>query len=165
MKKAQMILYGVVALLATPFISISQEKAPSFYSFLSKYYELKNALVNSDPSAASRLASEFSALVKAVDMKGLSANEQAVFQSTRGKLINEANNVAAVKDLAQQRTAFQTLSDNMITLAKAGKPVKPVYIDYCPMKKAYWLTDEQAIKNPYYGSTMLSCGKITDTIK
>ena len=28
-----------------------------------------------------------------------------------------------------------------------------------------WLSEEQAIKNPYYGSSMLTCGKITETIK
>jgi hypothetical protein len=51
-------------------------------------------------------------------------------------------------------------------LAKAVKlSVQPVYQDYCPMKKAYWLSSEAAIKNPYYGSQMLSCGKINDTIK
>jgi hypothetical protein len=165
MKKAQMILYGMVAFLATPFISLSQERVSVFSSFLSKYYELRNALVNSDAGSASRFASEFSALLKAVDVKTLAANEQAVFQSTRASLIADVNNIAAVKDLAKQRTAFETLSDNMIALAKTGKPAKPVYIDYCPMKKAYWLSEEQAIKNPYYGSSMLTCGKITETIK
>jgi hypothetical protein len=32
-------------------------------------------------------------------------------------------------------------------------------------KGANWLSKENAIKNPYYGSSMLSCGKTTETIK
>ncbi|RYF82932.1 MAG: DUF3347 domain-containing protein, partial [Chitinophagaceae bacterium] len=36
---------------------------------------------------------------------------------------------------------------------------------YCPMKKALWLSNEKAIKNPYYGSAMLTCGKVTETIE
>jgi hypothetical protein len=32
-------------------------------------------------------------------------------------------------------------------------------------KGANWLSKESAIKNPYYGSQMLSCGKTVETIK
>jgi len=32
------------------------------------------------------------------------------------------------------------------------------------MKKAVWLSNEKAIKNPYYGSQMLTCGKVVETI-
>ncbi|MAQ74933.1 MAG: hypothetical protein CL613_01215 [Aquimarina sp.] len=31
------------------------------------------------------------------------------------------------------------------------------------MKKAYWLSKEKDIKNPYYGSSMLTCGKVAET--
>jgi len=33
------------------------------------------------------------------------------------------------------------------------------------MKDAYWLSNETAIKNPYYGSRMLTCGSVKDTLK
>jgi hypothetical protein len=33
------------------------------------------------------------------------------------------------------------------------------------MKKASWLSSEAAIKNPYFGSAMLTCGKVTATLK
>lgn len=32
-------------------------------------------------------------------------------------------------------------------------------------KGATWLSKENVVKNPYYGSMMLSCGKVTETIK
>jgi hypothetical protein len=79
--------------------------------------------------------------------------------------MTDANSIAGNKDLAKQRTAFQTLSESVITLTRASKPSKPAYIAYCPMKKAYWISAEQGVKNPYYGSTMLTCGKVTETIK
>jgi hypothetical protein len=37
-----------------------------------------------------------------------------------------------------------------------------VYYQYCPMKKMYWLSKEETIKNPYYGSKMLTCGNVSD---
>ncbi|HEX8677024.1 MAG TPA: hypothetical protein VF700_07385, partial [Segetibacter sp.] len=69
------------------------------------------------------------------------------------------------KELAKQRTAFQSLSESMIALSKVSKSPSSSYIAYCPMKNAYWLSAEQEIKNPYYGNTMLTCGKVTETLK
>jgi hypothetical protein len=54
----------------------------------------------------------------------------------------------------------------MIVLAKAVKlSSDPIYEAYCPMKKASWLSSEKVIKNPYYGSAMLTCGSVRDTLK
>ncbi|HNK84737.1 MAG TPA: mercury transporter, partial [Flavobacteriales bacterium] len=42
----------------------------------------------------------------------------------------------------------------------------PIYLDHCPMYNggADWLSREKAIKNPYYGSSMLTCGSVKETI-
>jgi len=54
----------------------------------------------------------------------------------------------------------------MYALAKAVKlTADPVYYTYCPMKKAYWLSSEPTIKNPYFGNAMLTCGKVEETLK
>ena len=49
-----------------------------------------------------------------------------------------------------------------------SKNETPVYYQFCPMandgKGANWLSKENAVKNPYYGSMMLSCGKTVETI-
>ena len=45
----------------------------------------------------------------------------------------------------------------------------PVYYQFCPManggKGANWLSKENAVKNPYYGAQMMTCGKVVETIK
>ena len=41
----------------------------------------------------------------------------------------------------------------------------PVYVQYCPMAKGQWLSDEKEIKNPYYGNSMLTCGSVKSEIK
>lgn len=57
----------------------------------------------------------------------------------------------------------------MYELIKVSKQEKPVYYQHCPMankgKGANWLSKENAIKNPYYGSQMLTCGSTVETIK
>lgn len=116
---------------------------------LKQYYELKDALVNSDAVSAS---------FKITDV--LNAGASKITEVTQKKL------VAASKDLEKQRIAFAALSLEMYLLAKKEKlTTDTIYQAYCPMKKMYWLSQEPAIKNPYYGKKMLTCGNITETIK
>ena len=76
---------------------------------------------------------------------------------------------AADQDVAKQRSAFAALSEGIYTLAKVSKQDTPVYYQHCPMynggKGANWLSKENEVKNPYYGSQMLTCGSTVETIK
>lgn len=72
-------------------------------------------------------------------------------------------------DDVYQRGQFNTLSENMYQLLKVSKQDSTTYYQHCPManggKGANWLSKENAIKNPYYGSAMLTCGKTVETIE
>lgn len=135
-------------------------------NLLTSYYNIKNALVSSDGNTAAAHASEFVKALKAIDKSSLSEAERKALEPLQEKLAFEAEHIAETKDLSHQRDHFKSFSENLYKLAKAVKlSDKPVYQSYCPMKKAYWLSSEAAIKNPYYGSQMLTCGKVSDTIK
>ncbi|KQB98776.1 DUF3347 domain-containing protein [Pedobacter sp. Hv1] len=144
----------------------AQQGDNAFPQLLNSYYDVKNALVSSDANIAASKATVLLSAVKAVDAKKLSEKDKKAFALLKDKLVLDAEHIAESKDVDHQRDHFSTLSTNVYALAKAVKLTdKPVYYDYCPMKKMYWLSDEQAIKNPYYGKSMLTCGKITETIK
>jgi Cu(I)/Ag(I) efflux system membrane fusion protein len=32
-------------------------------------------------------------------------------------------------------------------------------------KGAYWLSDKEAIRNPYFGDKMLTCGSVEETLR
>ena len=85
------------------------------------------------------------------------------------ELTANAEKIAASKDVAKQREIFALLSKNMYELVKVSKQETPVYYQHCPMynngKGANWLSKENIVKNPYYGSKMLSCGKTVETIE
>ena len=133
---------------------------------LTSYYELKDALVNSDAAAASAKAAILLQIVNEIDMKPLSGPEQKAFKPLQTKLSYDARHISEVKDLNHQREHFANLSATMYTLAKSAKlSDQPIYRDYCPMKKSYWLSRELEIKNPYFGNQMLSCGDVSNTIK
>lgn len=125
---------------------------------LTNYYSLKEFLVLGDSKNAVLTANE---LIQSLDTAKFT---NAATLSP--KLKKEANAIASSSDINKQRLAFATLSLAMIEFVKANKDdTAPIYVDYCPMKKTYWLSAEKTIRNPYYGSAMLSCGSITDTIQ
>ncbi len=126
---------------------------------LQSYYHIKDALAADNSKAASEAATSF---IK--NLNGISYT--VVSEGNVNALLKDAGTIADAKNIDKQRAAFANFSHNMTTLAKTLKlSGDPVYIQYCPMKKASWLSNEKTIKNPYYGSSMQGCGKVTDTIQ
>ena len=133
------------------------------------YFSIKDALVKSDGNTASAKAKDLNDAISSVKMEALSTEEHSVFMQVMKDLVFDAEHIAETKDVGHQRDHFTTLSNNIYKLIKVSKQETSVYYQYCPMfndgKGANWLSKENVIKNPYYGSSMLSCGKTTETIK
>ena len=68
----------------------------------------------------------------------------------------------AAKNLAGARKAFGALGDAIMTTAKASNADlgADVHVAYCPMAKKYWLQKGTEVRNPFYGKSMLDCGRI-----
>ncbi|MEO6914277.1 MAG: DUF3347 domain-containing protein [Chitinophagaceae bacterium] len=150
----------LTAILAVSFSqNIFAQDTTKANALLSHYYALKDALVTGSSDQAASHAQALQKAVGAIDAKAVSENDIKA-------LVKDAGKISETSDLKKQREYFAGLSTNMATLAKTMKlSDQPIYIAYCPMKKASWLTSEKAIKNPYYGSSMLTCGEITQTIQ
>ena len=163
-------IFFIVAFLTTVTVQYSfaqdNTKTTSLTQLLNSYYDVKNALVSSDAKTAATKAGDLVKALNAVDMKALSEADMKVFMPLQEKLAFDAKHISENNGIAEQREHFSSLSNNIYKLAKAVKlSAEPVYQEYCPMKKLYWLSSEAAIKNPYYGKAMPTCGKVTDTLK
>lgn len=138
-------------------------------SIFDNYFALKDALVKSDGKLASLIAKELLSNINAVSMTKLSTDEHIVWMKVMKDLAFDTEHIEETKDAVHQRDHFTTLSKNMYTLIKVSKQETPIYYQNCPMfndgKGANWLSKESTIKNPYYGSQMLTCGKTVETIK
>ena len=66
--------------------------------------------------------------------------------------------------LDHQREHFETLSLDINDLVTLLGTDKTLYQDYCPMKKVSWLSEIKDIKNPFYGSKMVTCGSVKKQI-
>lgn len=143
--------------------------APQLKAVFDNYFSVKDALIKTDGDTSSAKAADLVKALKAVEMAKLSTEEHTVWMKVMKDLTANAEKIAASKDVAKQRETFVLLSNNMYELAKVSKQETPVYYQHCPMynngKGANWLSKEEAVKNPYYGSQMLTCGSVQETLK
>lgn len=119
------------------------------------YAQVKEALVNSNPDEAQNHAKMLNEVLGEVD--GSKDAQKA------------AKSMAGSNDLESQRKSFSELGLAMEPLLKGNLESGTIYKDFCPMalggKGAYWLSSIEEIRNPYYGSKMLSCGKVEKVIQ
>lgn len=129
--------------------AFAQNKKP----ILDGYMAVKEALVQGDSKAASRAIHEW---YRSVQQEGDFAYKKELLKASEA--LDKADN------LEQQRAAFGSVSTGMWKWLKSTNDVgQELYYQYCPMKKAYWLSQGKEIRNPYYGSSMLTCGKTIET--
>ena len=133
------------------------------------YFLLKDELVKTDGVTAAVKAKALSNSLNEVKMNELSKDVHKVWMKVMKTVMADAKGIAATQDVKAQRVLFVSLSKMMYDLVKVAKFETPVYYQSCPMandgKGANWLSKENAIKNPYYGSKMLKCGGVVETIK
>lgn len=129
---------------------------PPIDNVLPPYFKLKDALVASNTKSVPAAATELSR-----QLEELSAPEAK-------QAATHAAAVAKAKTLEDQRARFAMLSESLYRLTKTNAPSSTVYYQHCPMynkgKGGNWLSQEKAIRNPYYGEQMLTCGSVVETL-
>ena len=151
----------------TPKVEV--QEANQLKAVFENYFAIKDALVKTDGNTASTKAKELLSAINTVKMEKLSMDEHMVWMKELSNLKEDAEHISDTKDAGHQRDHFTTLSISIYKLIKVSKQDTPTYLQHCPMandgKGADWLSKENTVKNPYYGSMMLSCGKTIETIK
>jgi Cu(I)/Ag(I) efflux system membrane fusion protein len=85
------------------------------------------------------------------------------------RLVPIAQAGASKSDLADQRKHFDPASEAVIELVQAhGNALsEPLRLMRCPMafenRGARWLQHGEALRNPYFGASMLRCGSVVST--
>ena len=141
-------------------LNLSAQKSDASISKLyQNYLNIKTALVTDNSDEASKAANAFIKSASMVDYKVLSEGNLDVLRKNASK-------IADSRSIETQRESFNGLSQNMISMTKSFKlSDKSVFVQYCPMAEASWLSAEKEIKNPYYGKSMLTCGSVKSEIK
>lgn len=129
----------------------------------SAYIGVKNALVGSNATLAKNRSKELLDAFSSV--KDLTPAQQKTVNIYVDKLKFDSRHISEITKIDHQREHFQSLSNNMYSMLSALKlNGTTLYQQYCPMKKAAWLSESKDIRNPYYGNEMLECGTVKATL-
>ena len=89
--------------------------------------------------------------------------------SEAGNAVADAATPLRDKPIKEQRDAFKRLSEAVIELTGRTTVSNAVgsklFVIRCPMAEARWIQTTDDVANPYYGSAMLECGKVTAVIE
>ncbi|MCB9556614.1 MAG: DUF3347 domain-containing protein [Deltaproteobacteria bacterium] len=151
----------IVAFVATPLtLNASTKKFDkSMQPVLKAYLAIQKALAADTTATVARDAKKLAAAAKKVDVKKLKGEHAAHYAELPKKLVSAAGQLVAAKDVKAMREAFKALSKPMAMWATMSK-LKQVNVVFCSMAKGSWLQAGKAIRNPYYGKKMLTCGEI-----
>lgn len=133
--------------------SLATKRVP-LDNLVNDYLRLKDALVASNPETAKQQAI---ALLQVVDATQMPDVQQIIKQ------------MAANDTLAVQRRHFSELSQALYPYIKNHEGnEQTLYKQYCPMafdnQGAFWLSNIEEIRNPYFGDEMLTCGRVEEEI-
>ena len=118
------------------------------------YVRLADRLASDDAKGAASAAAKTGEAAGAID-----GQQAAQIKAAAGE-------IAAASDIEKQRAAFERASNALIAFVEStGNPMTSiVYVARCPMafdnRGARWLQVSAAIRNPYFGASMLTCGSI-----
>jgi len=155
---------------AAPLFQVDAKFQEQLAGVFTSYIEMKDAFVASDQSKVSTEASQTHDALSKVDMKLLSGPAHNDWMNYLAPIEMSLKEIQASADIEVQRKSFSTLSDNLYKSIKAfGLGGKEAFYEYCPMafdnEGAYWLSDQEQIRNPYFGDKMLTCGSVKEKLK
>lgn len=136
---------------------------------VNNYFLLKNAFVESDVDKVKKEAQKVNRSLKNVNMSLLENDPHHQWMEIENNLSSSLSSVLETNDIEEQRKHFEIISEALINAAELfGVNIDWVYVQYCPMafddKGAYWLSESEEIRNPYFGDMMLTCGEVTKKI-
>ncbi|MEO0733551.1 MAG: DUF3347 domain-containing protein, partial [Bacteroidota bacterium] len=131
------------------------------------YLPLKDQMVATEVADAALLV-PLAESFDGVDMGLVSGEAHDYWMEQLAALRGHADVLAERADIDAQREQFGYLSRALINALTAFGVDGSYYVQHCPMAfdnaGADWISDEEQIRNPYFGDLMMKCGMVTDEL-
>ncbi len=134
------------------------------------YFDLKNALADDEPEKAREHGRELRQQLTATGKHSLDGEHHMFWMDRYADIEESVENIVDAEDISAMRVYFEPLSKAFIETARTlGAIGQTWYVAFCPMydddRGAYWLSEFEEIKNPYFGDMMLRCGEVRETLR
>lgn len=133
---------------------------------LNDYFNLKDALVADDNSKAKELGATLAKSLASLEiLSNYSDKQKTDLKDIIEDAVEHAEHISE-SDIAHQREHFKVLSKDVTDIVAITGTKNTLYQQFCPMYDggSAWLSMSKDVKNPYYGSKMLKCGKVQKEI-
>ncbi|WP_437920521.1 hypothetical protein [Sphingobacterium sp. LRF_L2] len=128
---------------------------------LTAYLQTKDAFAKNDIKSFKTSLGQFQAEIKTLRLKGLVFEDMARLKKVRDSLRISAEQLQQVKKVADAKASISEMGTQMWSLIEKMKFAEdPIYLQYCPMEEAYWVSEEKAIFNPFSPKIMPKCGTV-----
>ena len=134
---------------------------------IAAYMELKDALVDTDGTAAAEKAKNLEAKLNSFDFAAYSEEEQAKLKPMVEAATKHTQEIAG-SEIEAQREHFERLTASVMEMVEVTGTEVTLYQQFCPMygeDGGTWLSTESNIRNPYFGDKMMTCGEVKKEIK
>ncbi|MBB3125039.1 hypothetical protein FHS04_002571 [Mesoflavibacter sabulilitoris] len=128
---------------------------------LKDYFNLKDALVVDDEAKAKKIGASLEKSLENLDVSKYTDAQKLELKDIILDAKEHAEHISK-SPIAHQREHFKVLSKDIIDMVAITGASNKLYEQYCPMyeKGSAWLSMNKEVRNPYYGSKMLKCGKV-----
>ncbi len=136
---------------------------------LKDYFAINENLVQDDASSAAKASAKLVTSLKGFKGSKLSDDEQKEVNDILETAIENAEHISEnASEISHQREHLVSLSTDIKDLIAIIGTSQKLYEDFCPMandnKGAIWISNKEAISNPYMGTKMPTCGKVQNVI-
>jgi uncharacterized protein involved in copper resistance len=139
----------------------------SISQLIDSYLAIKNALVKDDSKSAASAGQTLADAAIAFEASSFEESKQTEIKEIL-EVIKEHGEHIAKSEIVHQREHFEGMAKDFMDLLAITGTDRTLYQQYCPMynkgKGGSWLSDSKEIKNPLFGSKMLTCGSVKETI-
>ncbi|OAV45265.1 efflux RND transporter periplasmic adaptor subunit [Lewinella sp. 4G2] len=127
------------------------------------YLPLKDQMVATETADESLIATLREALAN-VNMSLVKDEAHMYWMQQLEAIGTHADTLLKKDDVAAQREQFGFLSQALINALTSFGVSGDYYVQHCPMAfdnvGANWLSDEEQVRNPYFGDLMMKCGYV-----
>jgi len=136
-------------------------------SVIDSYLQLKDALVADNKDEAAKSGQALASALGSFDISGYDEQQQKELSDII-EVAKEHGEHIAKSDIGHQREHFEGLGKDMVDFIAITGTSKTLYQQFCPMynnnQGGTWLSASSEIQNPFFGSKMLTCGKVQKEI-
>lgn len=133
------------------------------------YLEIKDALVTDNAGLASIKSKDLNTNLKTIYNEFDDLEKQKSWDNNHLLLLHYSEQIANSSDLNTQRIALKGLTLAMVELLFIpGSNEISLYLQHCSMSLndgAEWLSASEDIANPYFGSSMVTCGENLERVR